>query len=88
MSGIPRQADVREGDLVVTSGLGNRFPGGYPVAVISRIDRQEGQTFVLVEAMPLAALDRGREVLLIRTPDATQEEKPVVEDAVDGEDGE
>ena len=88
MSGIPRQADVREGDLVVTSGLGNRFPGGYPVAVISRINRQEGQTFVLVEAMPLAALDRGREVLLIRTPEVAQEEEPVAEDAVDGEDGE
>ena len=88
MPGIPRQADVREGDLVVTSGLGNRFPGGYPVAVISRINRQEGQTFVLVEAMPLAALDRGREVLLIRTPDVAQEEEPAAEDTVDGEDGE
>lgn len=88
MSGIPRQADVREGDLVVTSGLGNRFPGGYPVAVISRINRQEGQTFVLVEAMPLAALDRGREVLLIRTPEVAQEEEPAAEDTVDGEDGE
>jgi rod shape-determining protein MreC len=88
MSGIPRQADVREGDLVVTSGLGNRFPGGYPVAVISRINRQEGQTFVLVEAMPLAALDRGREVLLIRTPEVVQEEEPAAEDTVDREDGE
>jgi len=88
MPGIPRQADVREGDLVVTSGLGNRFPGGYPVAVISHINRQEGQTFVLVEAMPLAALDRGREVLLIRTPDVAQEEKPDAEAAVDVEDGE
>ena len=66
---VPRQADVREGDLVVTSGLGNRFPGGYPVAVVSVVDRREGLTFVQVAATPLAALDRGREVLLIRTPD-------------------
>jgi len=80
--GIPRQADVREGDLIVTSGLGNRFPGGYPVAAISRIDRQEGQTFVTVEAMPLAALDRGREVLLIRTPEVIQEDKPDAEEEV------
>ena len=87
MPGVPRQADVREGDLVVTSGLGNRFPGGYPVAIISRINRQEGQTFVLVEATPLAALDRGREVLLIRTPDTAQEEPAGAEDAVDGEGG-
>ena len=64
---VPRQADVRIGDLVVTSGLGERFPGGYPVARISRIDREEGLTFVQVQATPLAALDRGREVLLINT---------------------
>jgi len=62
---VPRQADVREGDLIVTSGLGDRFPGGYPVARVSRIDREQGQTFVKVFAEPLAALDRGREVLLI-----------------------
>jgi rod shape-determining protein MreC len=66
---VPRQADVREGDLVVTSGLGNRFPGGYPVAIVTHVDRREGLTFVQVDAEPLAALDRGREVLLIRTPD-------------------
>ncbi|MEJ8566935.1 rod shape-determining protein MreC [Elongatibacter sediminis] len=64
---VPREADVREGDLIVTSGLGDRFPGGYPVAEIVRIDRREGQMFAAVEARPLAALDRGREVLLIRT---------------------
>ena len=60
-------ADVREGDLVVTSGLGDRFPGGYPVAVVEHVNRSEGQTFAAVEARPLAALDRGKEVLLIRT---------------------
>jgi len=65
---VPREADVRAGDLVVTSGLGERFPGGYPVALVISIDREEGQTFAHVKAAPLAALDRGREVLLITTP--------------------
>jgi len=64
---VPREADVRVGDLVVTSGLGDRFPGGYPVAEVTAIDREPGQTFARVEAAPLAALDRGREVLLIRS---------------------
>ena len=64
---VPREADVRIGDLVVTSGLGDRFPGGYPVAKVTAIDREPGQTFARVEAAPLAALDRGREVLLIRS---------------------
>ena len=62
---VPRQADVEVGDLIVTSGLGERFPAGYPVATVASIDRSDGQTFAQVLAKPLAALDRGREVLLI-----------------------
>lgn len=69
MPSVPRGADIREGDLVVTSGLGDRFPGGYPVARVSAINREEGLTFVQVQAEPLAALDRGREVLLISSPE-------------------
>lgn len=65
---LPREADVREGDLLVTSGLGNRFPGGYPVAVIESVDRSEGRMFAEAMARPLAALDRGREVLLLNNP--------------------
>jgi rod shape-determining protein MreC len=63
---VPREADVRIGDLLVTSGLGDRFPGGYPVAEVTHIDREEGLTFAHVQARPLASLNRGREVLLIR----------------------
>jgi rod shape-determining protein MreC len=74
LSSVPRQADIREGDLIVTSGLGDRFPGGYPVATVTAIDREGGSTFVAVEATPLAALDRGREVLLIDSPAVQVEE--------------
>jgi rod shape-determining protein MreC len=66
---VPRESDVRVGDLLVTSGLGRRFPGGYPVAVVTSVDREEGRTFARVEAAPLAALDRGGEVLLISIPE-------------------
>jgi len=79
LSSVPRQADIREGDLVVTSGLGDRFPGGYPVATVTTINRQEGNTFIAVEAMPLAALDRAREVLLIHSP-AAELEAPALPD--------
>lgn len=65
---LPREADVREGDLLVTSGLGSRFPGGYPVAIIETVDRSEGRMFAEAMARPLAALDRGREVLLLKNP--------------------
>lgn len=72
LNSVPLEADIREGDLVVTSGLGDRFPGGYPVATVTRVRREEGQTFAEVTARPLASLDRGREVLLV-VPQFTEE---------------
>jgi rod shape-determining protein MreC len=74
LTSVPREADVRAGDLVVTSGLGGRFPAGYPVALVQSVDRQEGQMFARVLVRILAALDRGREVLLIKTVDLPQAE--------------
>ena len=62
---VPLQADVRTGDLLVTSGLGDRFPAGFPVAEIVLINRNSGGAFAEVDARPLAALDKGREVLLV-----------------------
>lgn len=68
---VPLQADVRPGDLLVTSGLGDRFPAGFPVAEVESVDRDRSETFAEVRARPLAALDRGREVLLV-VPGALQ----------------
>lgn len=82
---VPREADVREGDLIVTSGLGDRFPGGYPVARVAAIDREQGLTFAQVLAEPLAALGRGREVLLIIAPEAVPPEPEILQQAA-GED--
>jgi rod shape-determining protein MreC len=79
---VPLQADVRIGDLLVTSGLGDRFPPGFPVAEVVSINRDSGGTFSEVDARPLAALDKGREVLLVIQntitvePPATPEELP------------
>jgi len=58
-------ADLEVGDLLITSGLGGIYPAGYPVAEITRVERDAAQTFAIVEARPLASLDRDREVLLI-----------------------
>ena len=59
------ESDVKEDDLLVSSGLDGIFPAGYPVAKISKVDRDPSQTFAVVEARPLAQLDRTREVLLL-----------------------
>ena len=69
MPNVPLQADVSPGDMVVTSGLGDRFPPGFPVGEVDRVQRGSGVTFAVVYVRPFAALDRGREVLLIE-PDA------------------
>jgi rod shape-determining protein MreC len=67
---ISATTDVREGDLLVTSGLGDRFPEGYPVAVVTRVERDPSESFALVQARPSAALRVSRHVLLVFTPHA------------------
>jgi rod shape-determining protein MreC len=64
---LPTNSDIREGDLLVTSGLGGKFPPGYPVATVTRIDRSPDAPFSVVLAEPQAHLDRSREVLLVWT---------------------
>lgn len=62
---VPSNADLQEGDLLVTSGLGGRFPAGYPVATISRFNYEEGALYADVTATPIANLDRSRYLLLL-----------------------
>jgi rod shape-determining protein MreC len=75
---IPTSADIEEGDIVSTSGLGGRFPADYPVARVSKIQRIPGEPFAQIEAEPLAYLDRSREVLLVLSK-PEQEEKAETE---------
>lgn len=58
-------ADIREGDLLVSSGLGQRFPAGYPVARVQSVVHDAGQPFAVVKAVPTAALNRSRYLLLV-----------------------
>ncbi len=67
LSHLPQNADVRAGDLLVTSGLGGHFPPGYPVARIAEVRLELGKPFATVIAEPTAHLDRSREVLLVWT---------------------
>ncbi|NND58771.1 MAG: rod shape-determining protein MreC [Gammaproteobacteria bacterium] len=62
---LPNNADIEPGDLLITSGLGGSFPAGYPVAVVTNIDRDPGNPFATVEARPAAALNRNRQVMLV-----------------------
>ena len=62
---LPNNVDIKEGDLVVSSGLGSRFPQGYPVGVVDNISRVPGEPFAKVTILPSAQLEKSREVLLV-----------------------
>jgi len=79
---LSNNADVSPGDLLITSGLGGRFPPGYPVAVVEAVQHDPGRNFAHIVARPTARLDRSREVLLVWPG-----ETPAVESAVSVEAG-
>lgn len=62
---LPTSADVRTGDLLVTSGLGGGFPSGYPVGTIANIKREPAQSLADIDVKPTAALDRSRELMFV-----------------------
>lgn len=68
-------ADIKEGDLLVSSGLGQRFPPGYPVATVKEVIHDSGQPFAIVRAVPTAALNRSRYLLLVFSDTRTAEER-------------
>ena len=62
---IPANADIQVGDMLITSGLGGRFPPDYPVAKVVSVDRDPGHPFARIRAAPTAHLEHSREVLLV-----------------------
>ncbi|MAA72575.1 MAG: rod shape-determining protein MreC [Bermanella sp.] len=67
---VPDTADIKEGDLLVSSGLGSRYPRGYPVGTITKVEHDPGEPFAIVSAKPSAQLDRSRYVLLVFSKDS------------------
>lgn len=65
LPGLPNNADIEAGDLLVTSGLSGTFPPGYPVGIVDSVTRIPQDAFADVSATPSAALDQVREVMLI-----------------------
>ncbi|MGS2723615.1 rod shape-determining protein MreC [Porticoccus sp. GXU_MW_L64] len=57
--------DIASGDLLESSGLGDRYPAGYPVGTVERIERDPGKAFVDVIVAPSEPLNRRRTVLLV-----------------------
>lgn len=62
---VPITADIKVGDLLVSSGLGQRYPKGYPVASVTQVNHIPGSAFLQIKAQPSAKLDRSRYLMLV-----------------------
>jgi rod shape-determining protein MreC len=63
---VPLSSDVKVGDSIITSGLGGRFPSGFAVGTVVRLEPDDSRAFLTGDVRPAAQLDRGRDVLLLR----------------------
>lgn len=62
---LPGNTDIRSGDVLVTSGLGGRFPEGYPVGVVTGVKRDTQRAYTVIQARPTAGVQRLRYLLLL-----------------------
>jgi rod shape-determining protein MreC len=78
---VPHSSDIRIGDILVTSGLGSKFPEGYPVAKVSAVIQDESRAFSQIQSQPVAKIDRLRYVLLF-WPEQPNEQQPLVTESL------
>lgn len=62
---MPMNADVKPGDVVVTSGIDGTYPPGLPVAVVSKIDHSAAVTFTRIICLPSAGVRQHKQVLIV-----------------------
>ena len=74
---LPNNIDIQVGDTLITSGLGGVFPPNYPVARITKVEHPAGEPFATIVAIPLAQLDKSREVLLVWRNDSAEKTKNI-----------
>ncbi|HSC75761.1 MAG TPA: rod shape-determining protein MreC [Pseudomonadales bacterium] len=73
--------DIKEGDLIISSGLGGRYPPGYPVGEVVRIEYEGADSFLRVVVRPSAHLDRSQQLLLVFRAEAQLPEVKMTEPA-------
>jgi rod shape-determining protein MreC len=62
---LPTTSNIREGDILESSGLDGRYPSGIPIAEVITVNSQAGSIFWQISAQPLAKIGTSREVLLL-----------------------
>lgn len=79
LANVPQTTDIRVGDVLITSGLGENYPAGYPVGQVTSVIKDPGLQFMTIAVEPSARLDRSREVLLVWPSKVVQYAQPVQE---------
>jgi rod shape-determining protein MreC len=73
-------ADIKNGDKLVTSGIDGTYPPGLPVATVARIERDAAYAFAKITLEPIAGTDRYRQVLVLsneaKPPPPAEAEQP------------
>lgn len=82
---LNQNSDIVVGDVLISTGMGGRFPNGYPVAVINDVKIIEGDAFIRVTASPIAKLDRSNHVLLLSRQSREDAKKRVEQLLLEGE---
>ena len=74
---VPHSWDVKEGDLLVTSGLGGKYPEGYPVSRVVLVRADESREFATIYSQPVAQIDRLRYMLLLSKDEPAKSTSPL-----------
>jgi rod shape-determining protein MreC len=76
---MPVNADIQNGDLLVTSGIDGTYPPGLPVAVVSNVERNAAYAFARITCTPSAGVTSYGQVLIVSSADQLPE-NPVTDD--------
>jgi rod shape-determining protein MreC len=64
---VERTEEVKDGDLIVTGGLDNIFPKGFPLGVITNVERKTKSTSLQIEVKPVVDANKVEEVFIVKS---------------------
>lgn len=74
---LPPNVDVREGDMLVTSGIDGVYPAGLAVARVTTIERDPDSPFAHIVCTPIAGIENHKQILLLSLPPASPHPEPL-----------
>jgi rod shape-determining protein MreC len=82
---MPANADIKSGDMLITSGIDGIYPAGLSVAKVTQVESKSSDAFARINCQPVAGIDRNRQLLILLTENNFPE-RPAPEEARDKKD--